>query len=138
MAMFRYRTMEELIIRINGKEHKVKIEETEEGKIKVHHGKEVYEVETKAEVKQHIAEEFERKEESKESNVVVAPLPGTVSSVNVKKGSVVKKGKSILKLIAMKMENDIISEINGIVKEVKVKKNDTVKKGDVLVVLRSD
>ena len=124
--------MEDLTIKIDGKEHKVRIEETEERKIKVHHGKDVYEVETKTEIKEHT--EFEKKAKEGQG-VIVAPLPGTVSSINVKKGSVVKEGSSILKLIAMKMENDIVSEVNGVVKEIKVKKNNRVKKGDVLVII---
>ena len=62
-------------------------------------------------------------------------MPGTVFQVNVKKGDKVKEGDSLVKLIAMKMENDIIAPKSGTVKEVKVKKNDAVNKGDVLVII---
>jgi len=124
--------MEELIVNLDGKEYKVNIEESEEGKLKVYFEGRVFEVETKADVEQAIS--FEKTEE-KGHNIVLAPLPGTVSSVNVKAGDKVKKGSSLVKIIAMKMENDITALKEGKVKEVKVKRNDNVNKGDVLVVL---
>ena len=66
---------------------------------------------------------------------MVAPLPGTISSVKVKKGDKVKEGDIIVNIIAMKMENDITAPKNGVIKEVKVKRNDNVNKGDLLAVI---
>jgi biotin carboxyl carrier protein len=127
--------MEDLIVRINGKEHKVQIEETEEGKIKVHCEGEVYEVETKADVEPIIKDEVSKKEGKHEKRIITAPLPGTISEIKVKKGDKVKEGSALLKLIAMKMENEITAPIDGIVKKIKVKKNANVNKGDVLILL---
>jgi len=127
--------MEDLIININGKEHRVKVEETEEGKIKVHHNGEAYEVETKGDIQPTVKEEIEKKETKEGKKIITAPLPGTVSEIKVKKGEKVKEGQPLLKLIAMKMENEIASPINAAVKEIKVKKNANVNKGDILIVL---
>lgn len=127
--------MEEIIIKVKGKEYKVKIEEIN-GKIKVHCGKDVYEVDTKSDIEPLFADSIIAEREIKESKgVVKAPLPGIIYSVNVKSGDKVKKGTSLIKLMAMKMENDVTAPTDGKVKEVKVKKNDIVNRGDVLVVL---
>jgi len=127
--------MEDIIVKIDGKEHRVKVEETEEGKIKVHHNGEVYEVETEQDVQPAIKEEIEKKESQHEKRTITAPLPGTISEIKIKKGDKVKEGQPLLKLIAMKMENEITAPISAIIKEIKVKKNTNVNKGDVLILL---
>ena len=58
--------MEDLIVNINGKEHRVKVEETEQGRIRVHHNGEAYEVETKSDVQPAVREEIEKKLQKKE------------------------------------------------------------------------
>ena len=126
--------MEEIIVKINGKEYKVQVEE-EEGKIKVHCEGETYEVEAKESIEPVIKEGIRKKEETHEKKVITAPLPGVISEIKVKKGDKVKEAQPLLKLIAMKMENEITAPIDGIVKEIKVKKNDNVNKEDVLIIL---
>jgi len=133
--MLHSKTMEELNIKIDGKEHIVKVEETENGKIRVHLENEVFEVETKREVEEEILNIEKDKDKNVQKKVISAPLPGVVISINVKKGDMVKEGDSLIKLVAMKMENDIIAERNGIVKEIKAKKNSSVNTGDILIVL---
>lgn len=64
---------------------------------------------------------------------VVAPMPGTILKVNVKPGSAVKKGDSLLVLEAMKMENDIAAPCDGTIASVGVSQGATVSTGDVLV-----
>jgi glutaconyl-CoA/methylmalonyl-CoA decarboxylase subunit gamma len=126
--------MEDITVNVNGKEYNVKVEETEAGKILVHCDGDVYEVESKSQ--QDIFEKLKKKETSDSgSGVIASPLPGTIYEVNVKEGQEVKEGQSLIKLIAMKMENEITSPKAGTVKEVKVKKNDNVNKGDVLIVI---
>ena len=127
--------MEDLIIKINGKEHHVKVEETDEGKLRVHLGDEVFEVETKQDIEEEILDLENKGSAGSEGNLVKAPLPGTVISINVKPGDHVKEGDCLVKLVAMKMENDVIAERNGIVNDVKVKKNDSVNSGDILITL---
>ena len=127
--------MEDIIVKINGKEHRVKVEETEQGKIRVHHDGEVYEVETKEDVQPAIREEIEKKGTKEGGKTITAPLPGTISEIKVKKGEKVKEGQPLLKLIAMKMENEIAAPLNATIKEIKAKKNANVDKGDVLILL---
>ena len=126
--------MEDLTIKVNNKEYNVKVEETEDGRIFVHCDKDVYEVESKS--KAAIFDKLKKKETSESSSgTIISPLPGTVYEVKVKQGDKVKEGQSLLKLIAMKMENDITAPKAGTIKEIKVKKNDNVNKGDVLMVI---
>jgi glutaconyl-CoA/methylmalonyl-CoA decarboxylase subunit gamma len=64
-----------------------------------------------------------------------APLPGTITSVNVKPGDTVNEGDTIVVLEAMKMQNNIESEKSGTVKDVLVKQGDSVLEGDTLIVI---
>ena len=58
--------------------------------------------------------------------VITSPLPGVIISVDVKEGSVVKRGQKVAVIEAMKMENDILADADGIVTAVHVSKGDTV------------
>lgn len=64
---------------------------------------------------------------------VTAPLPGSISKVNVAVGSEVKEGDCLLTMEAMKMENNVTSEKGGIVKTIHVKEGDAVLQGDTLI-----
>lgn len=126
--------MEDLIVKIDGREYKVKVEETDAGKIRVHFNGEIYVVETK--VNKKIEEELKKTYLKKEGEIIItAPLPGIIASINVKKGQKVNSNELLLKIIAMKMENEVLSPKMGKVKEIKVKKNDTINKGDILMVI---
>lgn len=127
--------MEEIIINIDGKEHRVKVEENESGKIKVHFEGSTYEVNTKQEIEETLFEDKSDKGSGDGKNIVTAPLPGTISEIKVKPGDKVKDGQPLIKLIAMKMENEIVSQIDATVKEVKVKVKETVEKGAELIIL---
>lgn len=127
--------MEELVVKVDGTEYKVFVEETEEGKIIVHCGSDVYEVETKKDAETSAIERLQKKESGGASNEIIAPLPGMIYDIKVKEETNVKQGQSLFTLMAMKMENDITAPRDGIVKEIKVKKDDNVNKGDVLAVI---
>lgn len=126
--------MEDIVIKINGKEHHAKVEETEDGRILVHCNGDVFEVNTQGK-KASIYKPRKKETDEKGKSVVTAPLPGTVYEVKVKKGDKVKEGQSLIKLIAMKMENDITAPKSGTIKDIKVKKNDNVNKDDVLAII---
>ena len=66
---------------------------------------------------------------------VCAPMPGLVLQVCVSAGQGVKRGDTLLRLEAMKMENDIETQTEGKVKEILVAKGDEVQEGQLLMVL---
>jgi len=128
--------MDDIKIKVDGKEYDVKVEETDDGKILVHCNGEVYEVESTQDKEAAIFNRV-KKEKIEDSGklVITAPLPGIIYEVKVKKGQKVKENQSLVKLIAMKMENDITAKRAGTVKEIKVKKNDKVNKDDILIII---
>ena len=69
------------------------------------------------------------------AKTVNAPLPGTVSKINVQAGQQVKAGETVLVMEAMKMANDITSEWDGTVKAVLVQQGAQVQAGDALIEL---
>jgi len=128
--------MEDITIKVDGKEYNVKVEETEEGRILVHFNGDVYEIDKPQDKKAAIFNRTKKQEiEEKGKSVITAPLPGTIYEVKVKKGQKVKEGQSLIKLIAMKMENDITAKRAGTVKEIKVKKDESVSKDDILIII---
>lgn len=127
--------MEDIIIKVKGKEYKVKVEETN-GKVKVHIGRDMYEVDTKSDIEPLFADIIKEENIDDDQKTIKSPLPGTIFSVNVKTGDKIKKGTIVVKLMAMKMENDITASKDCTVKEIKVKKNDNVNKGDVLILIK--
>lgn len=127
--------MEDILIKVDGKEYNVKVEETESGKLLVHCNGDVYEVEQYDKQADIFNRAKKQELEEKGISVVTAPLPGIIFEVKVKKRQKVKEGDSLIKLIAMKMENDITAPRSGIIKEIRVKKNDTVNKDDILVMI---
>lgn len=64
---------------------------------------------------------------------VKAPMPGTVTAVEVRPGDAVEEGQLLLKLEAMKMVNAIKTPHAGIVSEVRVQPGEQVGHGHVLV-----
>jgi len=68
------------------------------------------------------------------ANTILAPMPGKILGVNVKKGDDVKRGDVICILEAMKMQNEIMATQDGKVAEIRITVGQTVSTGDVLVV----
>jgi biotin carboxyl carrier protein len=66
---------------------------------------------------------------------ILAPMPGTVLSVNVSVGDVVVAGQILLVFEAMKMENEIAAPKNGTVHQVLTSKGASMNTNDVLFVL---
>lgn len=63
---------------------------------------------------------------------IVAPMPGTILSVNVSNGAAVKKGDVLMILEAMKMENEIMAPCDGTVSGVNVQQGASVENGTLL------
>lgn len=66
---------------------------------------------------------------------IKAPLPGTVLSIPVKVGDMVKAADTVLVLEAMKMENAIHAGRDGKVASISVNPGDAVPDGGVLITL---
>ena len=66
---------------------------------------------------------------------VKAPLPGTISAVNVKVGDKVNAGDTVVILEAMKMQNNIEAENSGTVTSVVVTPGDSVMEGATLITI---
>lgn len=68
-------------------------------------------------------------------NAVKAPLPGTITGINVEVGQEVKAGDTLVVLEAMKMANNIEAEKDGKVTAICVKLGQAVMEEDPLVVV---
>ncbi|NRD23644.1 acetyl-CoA carboxylase biotin carboxyl carrier protein subunit [Winogradskyella litoriviva] len=66
---------------------------------------------------------------------IVAPIPGTILSLNVKVGDTIKENDLLLVLEAMKMENNIIAEKSGVVTSIKVQVGEQVLQDALLIEL---
>ena len=66
---------------------------------------------------------------------VAAPMQGTVVSIDVAEGDVVRIGQQIAVLESMKMEHVVAAEGAGVVTSIPVKVGDTVMPGDALAVV---
>jgi propionyl-CoA carboxylase alpha chain len=67
---------------------------------------------------------------------LVAPMPGKVIDVKVKKGKKVKAGDTLVILEAMKMEHSIKASEDGIVSELLISLNDQVENGALLMIVK--
>lgn len=67
------------------------------------------------------------------STSIKSPLPGTISTVNVKVGDQVKRGDILIVMEAMKMENNIMADRDGQVKAVHVTAGQSVAQDDKLI-----
>ena len=70
-----------------------------------------------------------------EGESLLAPMPGTILSVNVKAGDSVKAGQVEAILEAMMMENELLAPVAGTVARVGVQKGATVNTGDLIAVI---
>ena len=111
-------------ITVNGEEYKVQMEAPEKKKVEL--GKPVAENET---------ENTATSANINTSNAIKAPLPGTITSIEVSVGQEVKAGDTVLVLEAMKMQNSIEAERDGKVTAIIVKVGQAVLEDEPLVVI---
>lgn len=71
-----------------------------------------------------------------EGTEIVAPMQGTILSVNVNTGDTVKKGDILFILEAMKMENEIMAANDGVITSVCVQNGASVSNGTLLCTLK--
>ncbi len=70
------------------------------------------------------------------SELLAAPMQGTIVKVLVAQGQTVKAGDAIVVLEAMKMENSILAHTEGTVEELKVSDGQSVETGATIAVIR--
>jgi acetyl-CoA/propionyl-CoA carboxylase, biotin carboxylase, biotin carboxyl carrier protein len=76
-----------------------------------------------------------RPTEQRVGGAVRAPLPGTVTVVDVAEGQQVTAGARLLALEAMKMEHALTAPVNGVVRELRARPGDAVERDAVLLVI---
>ena len=72
--------------------------------------------------------------DTKKEKELRSPMPGLVTSIEVKAGDFVVTGQGVMIVEAMKMENELKAKFDGKVKAVKVKEHQAVDKDQVLIV----
>ncbi len=145
--------MKDIVLEINGKEYKVKIDSFGSEKAKLTVNGEKYEVGLKdlgvrdiPEVESRPRPKPKSKSKKKEqkskkpdssptSKKIKAPLPGLILEIQVSVGDEIKAGQDILVMEAMKMENEIQATQSGVVKKIDVEEGENVYEGDVLIEL---
>lgn len=71
----------------------------------------------------------------KMSKEIVAPMPGAIVKLDVKKGQAVAEGETLLFLEAMKMENPIVTPVAGTVADILVNVGDQVATHQLLAMI---
>ena len=71
--------------------------------------------------------------EEKQDDKIVAPMPGKVVKIPVRKGDRMETGDTVVVLEAMKMQTTVISKVNGTVDKIYVKDGEEVNEDTLLV-----
>jgi len=133
--------MRKFLINVNGNQYEVEVEEITSSETSTKPQVEYSQPAPKAErpapqPKQETKAEAPKKVAAKAGQEVIkAPMPGTILSINVKEGDNVKKGQILLILEAMKMENEIVSPRDGKIAKIVVSKGSSVNTGDDMVII---
>lgn len=130
--------MKKYLIKVNGNQYEVEVEEVREGNSVSQNINEVKEVKTAPAavtktLTQKPAAAVKDNSVPEGASTITSPMPGTILKIDVKKGDVVKKGQVLLILEAMKMENEIAAPNDGGITSVNVEKGASVNAGDVLI-----
>ncbi|MCR2045657.1 biotin/lipoyl-containing protein [Anaerosalibacter massiliensis] len=127
--------MKNYLIRVNGNEYEVEVEEISNSKNNSAASSKIVEA-PKPNPAPKAAPKPQPKQEvniPQGAESIEAPMPGTILSINVNEGDEVKAGEVLLILEAMKMENEILSPRDGKVAAMHTEKGASVSTGDKLV-----
>jgi biotin carboxyl carrier protein len=69
------------------------------------------------------------------TEIIEAPITGTIISIEVKPGDKVEEGDILLYIESMKMENPIVAPMNGKISEIMIAVKQVVETGKPLVVI---
>lgn len=138
--------MKNFKFRVNSNDYKVNIKSHEGNVIDLEVNGTAYSVQMKEEIKKtktptlvraaskRPAEPLKVNPSSSKSKIV-APIPGTVLSIDVKVGDTLKVGDRMLVLEAMKMENNIVCEKAGTITGIKIAVGQQVLQDEVMIEL---
>ncbi|MBN1326416.1 MAG: biotin/lipoyl-binding protein [Candidatus Cloacimonetes bacterium] len=115
-----------ILIKVNGIEYKVEIEDEIQGSIP----KLVRSQKTSPDLR---FSGPSLKTDKTEPGDVTAPIPGLVHKILVAEGDRVNSGDPVIILEAMKMESEITTDKSGIVKKILVKEGGNVQENEVLL-----
>lgn len=71
-----------------------------------------------------------------DSEMINAPLQGTILRVDIEPGQTVKTSDTVLIIEAMKLENEVVAPRDGVVDQVFIKEGQTVNAGEALYSLK--
>ncbi len=75
----------------------------------------------------------ERDEQAADADLLLAPMPGAVKTINVRTGEAVEKGQTLVLMEAMKMELALAAPRSGRVTGIEIDSGDQVQEGAVLL-----
>lgn len=128
--------MKKFLIKVNGNQYEVEVEEVKSGTAAKQPESETQKAPSAAPAPAVPAEKSTPKKDTSVpagAQTVMAPMPGTIIKVDVSKGDEVSKGQVLIVLEAMKMENEIVAPSDGKIVSVNVEKDASVDSGDVLI-----
>jgi len=130
---------------INGNEYSVDVHGIEDNLARLEENGTPYNVELHREVKasktptlvrppirQEAKPEIQKKAGGS-AHSILAPLPGSITKLEVGKGDIVEKGQLLLIMEAMKMENRVLADRAGVVENIRVQQGDAVLQGDIIL-----
>ena len=118
--------MREFIVRVNGEEFQVEVEE-------VRKGQKPTPISRSPIVSVAEPEKTKSAPATPAENNVIAPMPGTILAIKFKVGDPVDAGADIIILEAMKLENLLTAPVSGTIKAIKTSVGASVNAGDTLV-----
>ena len=125
-----------LNLNIGNKKYDIELNKTNGGSINIKvDGEEFLFQETKKEKRGPFLAKTSLPKKNFSEKEIKAPISGIISEIFAKEGDIIKQGKKVALLSAMKMENEIISDFDGKIKSTFVKQEQTVKEGEVLFLL---
>jgi biotin carboxyl carrier protein len=128
--------MKKFLIKVNGTQYEVEVEEVKSEGIDTKAVESARTVSAPAAPAAPVSKSAAKTADVPAGSVTItSPMPGTILNVNVKAGDTVKKGQVLLILEAMKMENEIVAPADGKISSVNVSKSSVVSVGDVLISL---
>lgn len=125
--------MDEFKIKVDDKEHQIKLKKVADGEYQVLYDEFIYEVSILKKIQNKKSESHYRKEN--DIIYVDSMIGGIVLKLSKKAGERVIKGEPIMTLIAMKMETEINAPEAGLLSRIPVYEGMIVEKGELLFVI---